>query len=1048
MGRATGQLDHFAFRPRNHRRQHPARAAPGLGLECDKFDAAALDAHFDAFIGALLREVGPREEAADAGWNMLHIDSWEMGAQNWTAAFRDEFRRRRGYDPLRYLPAVTGRVVDSAEVSERFLWDLRQTAQELVIENHAQHLKDLGRQHGFGLSIEPYDMNPCADMSLGAVADVPMCEFWLYGFNTSYSVIEAASIAHTCGRPIVAAESFTSSNAERWQAYPGSMKTLGDWALCSGVNRIVFHRYQHQPWLDRVPGMTMGPYGVHWERTQTWWDMVPAYHAYLARCQYVLRQGLPVADICYLVAEGAPHVFRPPASATRGNPPERRGYNFDGCAPETLLTRMSVKDGRLVLPDGMSYRVLVLPEMQTITPALLRKIKELVAAGATVIGPRPSKSPSLSGYPACDQEVRELANELWGNEGTANQGSSKRLGVRRASAWSASGLPALADGEQPLNRHSPANLQRTSDVQGKREQAPRTPNASRVAEVTGAAEGTTLQLSRHRVGNGQILWQSNRAAEPDWTSTLPNPLEHAKWIWHREGNPAASAPVGKRYFRRNLALDENVPVESVRMFVTADNSFEVWVNGVRVGDGDNFHQAYELDVTKLLKPGRNALAIVAENGGEAPNPAGLIGTLFIKYRDGKTLEVPTNSKWQTANLAPNGWTADANTSEGWGAALELGPVGMGPWGAVTKPALNIEQYGDYSIAAGVLREMGVPPDFTSDGPLRYTHRSTDHSEIYFVANREDHWVAAECNFRVIGKVPELWDPLTGKITKPAVYQEEDGRVRMPLSLEPAGSVLVVFRKAEVSSVGELENDPIVAVKRNGQVVLPKSNHPSETAPGIEVSFASGGRISVLAWQPGRYELQTAKGKPTNFEVANIPASSEVNGPWEVRFQPHRGAPDKITLERLIDWSQYPDAGVKYFSGMATYRTSFNWTPAHSQVANPQAPVIKSKARYILDLGRVQVMARLKLNGQNFGVLWKQPFRVDITDALKAGENRLEITVANLWPNRLIGDQALPPDQRVTWTTWNPFSKDTPLLESGLLGPVTVQGAVEMTIRRD
>ena len=146
--------------------------------------------------------------------------------------------------------------------------------------------------------------------------------------------------------------------------------------------------------------MTMGPYGVHWERTQTWWDMVGAYHEYLARCQFMLRQGLPVADVCFLAPEGSPQVFRPPASATRGNPPERLGYNFDGCAPETLVARMSVKDGRLVLPDGMSYRVLVLPELPTMTPALLRKVRELVKAGATVIGPPPVKSPSLSGYPA------------------------------------------------------------------------------------------------------------------------------------------------------------------------------------------------------------------------------------------------------------------------------------------------------------------------------------------------------------------------------------------------------------------------------------------------------------------------------------------------------------------------------------------------------------------------------------------------------------------------------------------------------------------------
>ncbi len=388
---------------------------PGLGLECDKLDTVALNAHFDAFIGTLLRNIGPRKTSAKGGWTMLHIDSWEMGAQNWTDAFRQEFRRRRGYDLLPYLPVVTGAIVESREVSERFLWDLRQTAQELLLQNHAEHLKQLGRRNGFGLSIEPYDMTPCADMSLGSIADVPMCEFWLNGFNTSYSVIEATSIAHTCGRPIVAAEAFTSSDIEHWDAHPGSMKALGDWAFCAGVNRFVFHRYQHQPWLHRRPGMTMGPYGVHWERTQTWWDMAPAYHTYLSRCQFMLRQGLSVADICYLVAEGAPHVFRPPASSVRGNPPDRLGYAFDGCAPEVLIARMSVKNGELALANGMRYRLLVLPERETMTPALLRKVKQLIEEGATVVGPPPHKSPGLSGYPACDAEVMRLAHQIWGN---------------------------------------------------------------------------------------------------------------------------------------------------------------------------------------------------------------------------------------------------------------------------------------------------------------------------------------------------------------------------------------------------------------------------------------------------------------------------------------------------------------------------------------------------------------------------------------------------------------------------------------------------------
>jgi hypothetical protein len=403
---------------------------PGLGIECDKLDTAALNAHFDAFIGTLLRDIGSRKKKTGAGLTMLHIDSWEMGAQNWTPAFREEFCRRRGYDLLKYLPAVTGSIVESPEISERFLWDLRQTVNELILQNHAEHLKQLGRRHSLRLSIEPYDMTPCADMSLGAIADVPMCEFWLYGFNTSYSVIEGTSIAHTGGRAVVAAEAFTSTDAEHWQAYPGSMKALGDWAFCAGVNRFVFHRYQHQPWPDLRPGMTMGPYGVHWERTQTWWEMASAYHTYLTRCQFMLRQGLPVADVCFLVAEGAPHVFRPPASAMRGDPPDRLGYNFDGCAPEVLLARASVKEGRLVFPDGMKYRLLVLPNRETMTPRLLRRVKQLVEAGATVVGPRPRKSPGLSDFPDCDAEVKKLADEVWG-ECDGNRVTERRFGKGR-----------------------------------------------------------------------------------------------------------------------------------------------------------------------------------------------------------------------------------------------------------------------------------------------------------------------------------------------------------------------------------------------------------------------------------------------------------------------------------------------------------------------------------------------------------------------------------------------------------------------------------------
>lgn len=886
---------------------------PGLGFECDKFDPAALDAHFDAFVGTLLREIGPRPADRTTGWTMLHIDSWEMGSQNWSERFREEFGRRRGYDPLPYLPVVTGRVVGSLEISERFLWDLRQTAQELVIENHAQRLKVLGRRQGFALSIEPYDMNPCSDLSLGGVADVPMCEFWAqgYGFDTTFSCIEATSIAHTLGRPIVAAEAFTSDHKEAWRLHPGIMKPQADWAFCMGINRLVFHRYAHQPWLDRRPGMTMGPYGVHYERTQTWWPMVGAWHQYLARCQVMLQRGRTVADICYLAPEGAPHVFRPPASALQGSSavPDRKGYNFDGCAPETLLAGANVKNRQLILPGGATYRVLVLPQMETMTPKLLEKIRDLARAGATVIGPRPLKSPSLSGYPQCDSDVQRLATELWGRSST-----------------------------------------------------------------------TSSETAERRVGKGRVLAVKPTTPSESESPSLP---ASARWIWHAEGSPAAGAPVGTRLFRRTFTMNPNDRIESAQLMLTADNTFELRVNEKWIGQGDNFKQLYVFNLTGLFTEGTNTLSVQAENGGDAPNPAGLIGVLFLEFEDGRKATIPTDRRWRS-------YESDGLA---WQAVMELGEMGMAPWGRIDRIAGQPEfpdLYCDYDLVAGVLGKMDVPPDFESDVNLRYTHRRDRDTEIYFVANPADQPVVAQCSFRVTNKRPELWNPVTGTIRECDRFEENGKVTRMQLSLEPSGSVFVVFARKPL-----------------------------------------GRRIAVR---------KPSMGLPMQFEIA---------GPWKVRFE---GIPEKIVLDELADWSRHPNPRVKHFSGLATYRTTFTLDArvgciSRTEIKSGSTKVVRSAhptandqqpsipRRWLLDLSRVEVMAQVTLNGKDLGVLWKTPYQVEITEAVRPGENVLEVTVANLWPNRLIGDQFLPPEKRTAWATWNPYTKDSPLLESGLLGPV-------------
>ena len=857
--------------------------ASGRGLECDKLSKEAADAMFAGLMGKIIAD-----SPAAPGKTLVttHIDSWEIHSQNWTPRMREEFQKRRGYDLYHYLPIYTGRIVDSMEVSERFLWDLRQTISDLLAENYAGRFRELANKNGLKLSIEAYGDAAFDDVTYGGHCDEPMGEFWSWAYGGAHnSVTEMTSAGHVYGKRIIGAEAFTATDAEKWQGHPANIKTLGDWAFCEGINRFVFHRYAMQPWLNGRPGMSMGPWGLHYERTETWWEQSTAWHQYLARCQHLLRQGLFVADICYLQPEGSPRSFSPPVPR-KGNPPDRPAYDFDGCSPEVVLTRMSVGApgtpgrGRIVLPDGMSYRLLALPNSQTMTPRLLAKVVELVEAGATVVGPRPQKSPGLEKFPACDEEVQKLADKLWGD----------------------------CDG---------------------------------------------AKVKEHVLGKGRVVC------------------------------------------------------------------------------------------------------------GETP-----------------------------------------------------------------------EQ---------VLARMKVPVDFAADGnlagKLRYIHRTmADGTELYFVANKRDFAVTGTCSFRVEQKRPEFWWPESGTVQLAAAWQEKDGVTRVPLYLEPAESVFVVFRPAQGGF------DPVVSMTHDGQAFPPVLSPATKASvlkgvyvvqsamygvPGDaartrdvkaavqklldkgETSFdvarmaagddpafgvvktltvlytidgkphkASGedpdtisllpetmanvarpatlsgdadGGVVLEAWQNGRFELTKVSGRKLSAAVQDLPAAQTVAGPWQLKFPAASAVPDQ-TLDALIAWNLHASDAVKYFSGTATYAKA---------ITVPAEMLGKDRGLY-LDLGRVAVMARVKLNGNDLGVLWKAPYRVEIGQFAKAGENALEIEVTNLWINRMIGDENLPEDSdrndngtlkawpkwvlegkpsptgRQSFTSWRLYKKGAPLHESGLLGPVTLQ----------
>jgi hypothetical protein len=420
VARATGQTT------------RPA-PVPGHGFENDKFSQQSFFRHWDSFQGKLLSKVGAGENGR--GWTRIHLDSWEMSSQNWSQGFREAFQERRGYDPLPFYPAYAGKVVGSLEETERFLWDLRKTAQELVLENHAGAIKAKAHENGMLYSNEPYDMNPVGDIDLGSVADIPMCEFWDYRIaraDAFYSCVEAASIAHVMGRPRLGAEAFTTATPYRYHSYPGQMKNQTDWALAMGINGFMFHTFQHQPLGDGVkPGMSMEAYGVNWHRNQTWWDMLSPYHSYISRASHLLQQGVTVSDVLYLVPEGAPHIFLAPPSVYdgEGRLRDKRGYGFDAVSPRLLMSRASVKNGRIAFPEASDYKILVLPDDKTMTPEALQKIMELVEGGATVVGNPPVKSPSLVDYPDCDEQVRTLATTLWGSLDVPDKMARRQFGA-------------------------------------------------------------------------------------------------------------------------------------------------------------------------------------------------------------------------------------------------------------------------------------------------------------------------------------------------------------------------------------------------------------------------------------------------------------------------------------------------------------------------------------------------------------------------------------------------------------------------------------------
>lgn len=685
------------------------------GYAVNPFDPDAFRRYWDAVVEPLIEDAGP---LAGRTLKYLHTDSWEIGVANWTPALRQEFRQRRGYDLLPFLPVVAGRIVDSREESNRFLHDLRRTLGDLAIGGYYRPFRAGAHRHNMLIHPEsggphavPIDAQQCLGFN-----DAPMSEFWAWswrhrvGDQNRFFVKQPASAAHTYGRRLVLAEGFTTIGPHWQERLWDNLKPSFDHALCEGLNMLVWHAFVCSPDEMGIPGQQYFA-GTHLNPLVTWWEKSGPFFDYLNRAQFMLQQGLFVADVAYYYGDHVPNF-----SQLKSSDPAKilPGYDYDVVTEEVILTRMSVRDGRIVLPDGMSYRLLVLPERTIISLPALRKIKQLVEGGATVIGPKPEKASGLSNAKNADAEVRQLAEQLWG------------------------------------------------ELDGK-------------------------SVTQRKAGKGRVIW------------------------------------------------------------------------------------------------GRTARDVLLADG-----------------------------------IAPD---------------VEFS-------------------------------------DVPQDAMLNYIHRRDGDTDIYFVANRSNRWEEAKVTFRVSGKVPELWDALTGERQPAQAFTQANGRTTLPLEFAPCGSMFVVFR---------------------------------QPAPAIAA---------------GRAVRNSPKVAPRH----------DITGPWTVKFDPKWGGPESAQFNELVSWSERPEEGIKFFSGTAVYQKTFDV---------PAKTLPLTGGRVWLDLGDVHQLAEVRLNRKNLGVVWTMPFRVDVTGVLKSSGNQLEIEVVNFWPNRIIGDDFLPPEDRFTRTNIRKLTKATPLETSGLLGPVRI-----------
>ena len=656
---------------------HPA-TQEATGLEVDKLNAHFVKNYMDRYLDSYKETVGA-DFMGKRGIRYVINDSWEAGAQNWTDNMIADFTRLRGYDPHPWLPVLAGHVVENAQASDQFLWDLRKTIADLTATEHYGQLEATLKARRMGHYGESHESGRAfiADgMEVKKYNDIPMSAMWAQApgvnkeqFNYDADDRESASVAHIYGQNLAAAESMTARINSAWAWSPATLKPTADQELVNGINRFVIHESAHQPLVDKAPGLTLGPYGQWFNRNETWADEARPWVDYLARSSYMLQRGHFAADLLYFYGEDSNLTAIFAGSA----PKLPEGYEFDYINADGLIHMMHVANGRITTASGMNYRLLVLdPYSKHMSLPVLRAIHSLVEQGAVVAGEKPTDTPSLADDQA---EFKRLDDELFG-DGTGVHAVGK--GKVYAGQDAAATLKALA--VTPDFDHSkPEADARIVFVHRKladgdiyfldnRNDREETVDASfrvtgKAPELWHAETGKSEPVS-YAIANGRTsvplhlepwgtVFVVFRKPTTTTTLTLPTMVEtklttlDGPWnvsFKERRGEPASitldslmswsdSADPGVKYFSGTGTYTKTIqaspdwfkPGASIWIDLgDVKNLAEVSVNGVSLGVV--WHAPYRVDVTKALKQGKNEIAIKVENawvnrliGDQQPN---------------------------------------------------------------------------------------------------------------------------------------------------------------------------------------------------------------------------------------------------------------------------------------------------------------------------------------------------------------------------------------------------------------------------------------------